>query len=485
MLFNSYAFIFAFFPLSILGRFLLGAAGKYMFGNLLLLLMSLFFYAYFNISYLPLILYSILINYGVHRFLCYANKKWARKLALVLAIVFNLGILFYYKYADFFAENINVLFQTDYPLKHLLLPLGISFFTFQQLGFVIDSYKKETKQYSFLNYALFVSYYPQLIAGPIVTYEELIPQLEDTSRQRVNWENVALGLYVFVLGLAKKVLIADLFGSVVNWGYASIESLNAINAVLVILGYTIQIYFDFSGYCDMATGIAKMMNIDLPQNFYSPYKATTITEFWNRWHMTLTRFFTRYLYIPMGGNRKGMLRMCLHTMVVFMVSGLWHGANWTFVLWGTIHGALVVLTKLLKPFVSKVPKFVRWSITFIFINATWVFFRADSIAQAFEMFARLTSSTGVAGFPFVYENTFLPLIRFVIIHILMIDHGYLSRVVLPGYVLVTLVMLFGRNTSEMTESRHLNCWQMILTSVLLVMCICSFSGLSTFLYFNF
>ena len=300
MLFNSYIFILFFLPICIAGYFAWNHFGKIKMGLAFLLGMSLWFYGYFNVKYLSIILTSIFFNY-----FCYIILKKARrtkKLLLGAAVTFNIGILFYFKYYDFFVENINLIFKTDITLKNLLLPLGISFFTFQQISFLVDAYRGEIGKYSFLEYALFVTFFPQLIAGPIVTHDELIPQLLDKGKKRFCWDNFAKGIYIFTLGLGKKVLLADTFGNAANWGFSHIDILDTTNAVIVMLSYTIQIYFDFSGYCDMALGIGKMLNIDLPINFNSPYKALTITEFWKRWHITLTRFLTKYLYFPLGGG---------------------------------------------------------------------------------------------------------------------------------------------------------------------------------------
>ena len=290
MLFNSYIFVLLFLPTTILGWFLLNRLINPTWSQLFLLIMSLWFYGYFNIKYLPIIIISILVNYSIFRLLSWTSKEKFRVYLLISGMVFNVGLLFYFKYFDFFLENINYVFHTDFILKRLVLPLGISFFSFQQLSFIIDSYNGEVPSYRFLSYALFVTYFPQLIAGPIVTHSELVPQFEDERKRNIDWDNISKGLYVFSLGLAKKVLIADTFGKAVNWGFGNIPELDSISAFIVMISYTFQIYYDFSGYSDMALGIAKMMNLDLPLNFNSPYKALTITEFWDRWHMTLTRF---------------------------------------------------------------------------------------------------------------------------------------------------------------------------------------------------
>ena len=334
MLFNSYIFVLLFLPACLAGYYLFHHIGKHRLAQCYLLAMSLWFYGYFNVKYLSVILTSIAVNYLMYSLLERDFGRKLRKAVLLAAVAFNIGILFYFKYYDFFIGNINSLFHTDFNLKALLLPLGISFFTFQQLSFVIDAYHGQVPGYGLLEYMLFVTYFPQLIAGPIVTHDELVPQFKDKSRWKVDWRNFCCGLYIFAMGMAKKVLLADTFGKAVNWGFGNIDSLDSINAFLVMLSYTFQIYFDFSGYCDMAVGIGKMMNIDFPVNFNSPYKALTITDFWDRWHITLTRFFTKYVYIPLGGNRKGKCRTYLNMMAVFLLSGIWHGANWTFILWG-------------------------------------------------------------------------------------------------------------------------------------------------------
>ena len=378
MLFNSYIFVLLFLPTTILGWFLLNRLINPTWSQLFLLIMSLWFYGYFNIKYLPIIIISILVNYSIFRLLSWTSKEKFRVYLLISGMVFNVGLLFYFKYFDFFLENINYVFHTDFILKRLVLPLGISFFSFQQLSFIIDSYNREVPSYRFLSYALFVTYFPQLIAGPIVTHSELVPQFEDERKRNIDWDNISKGLYVFSLGLAKKVLIADTFGKAVNWGFGNIPELDSISAFIVMISYTFQIYYDFSGYSDMALGIAKMMNLDLPLNFNSPYKALTITEFWDRWHMTLTRFFTKYIYIPLGGSRKGKIRTYINTLLVFLVSGLWHGANWTFVLWGGLHGGFSVFTKHYKMLFERMHPALRWLITFTFINVSWILFQSDS-----------------------------------------------------------------------------------------------------------
>ena len=344
MLFNSYVFMLAFLPLTLLGYFLLGRLPeKNQLNKVFLVLASFLFYGYNNPGYVPIIAGSILVNYALSQLMLTREKKAVRLPLMLLGLFLNLGVLFYFKYHDFFFENLNGAFGLHLTLNRLALPLGISFFTFQQLSYVIDSYKRTVPRYNILDYALFVTFFPQLIAGPIVLHSEIVPQFADAQNRHFNFDNFAPGLYAFARGLMKKVVIADTFAVAVEAGFASAQTLNTAEAWFVAIGYTLQLYFDFSGYCDMATGVGLMFNIKIPINFNSPYKSLNIREFWQRWHITLSRFLTTYIYFPLGGSRKGMARTCVNLMIVFLLSGLWHGAGWLFLLWGLMHGAASVL----------------------------------------------------------------------------------------------------------------------------------------------
>lgn len=414
----------------------------------------------------------------------------ARKLVFGLALAVNIGSLFFFKYFDFFISNVNAIFKTDIPFLRIALPLGISFFTFQQLSYIIDSYKCDNniKKYNFIDYALFVTYFPKLLSGPIVTHDEMIPQLGDESRKKFNSDNFAKGLYAFALGLGMKVIIADSFSLLVNQAFTDVSNLGTVNAILVMLAYTFQIYFDFSGYSDMAIGIGKMMNIDIAINFNSPYKAIGIIDFWKRWHITLTRFFTKYIYIPLGGNRKGNVRTYVNIMIVFLVSGIWHGSNWTFIVWGLLHGVANVITRAIDKKTgwfsqnkNKVLKVFLWLLTFVFINLTWVIFRADSLGQAGEFFRQLVHFAGVKPdielLKTMYVGGFELLGRFI-----------------PKFSIVTVVGLFAfafiasvflKNTNERTLAFKPTYSKALLTTGLLFWCIMSFAGVSSFLYWNF
>lgn len=484
MLFNSYIFVFLFFPLCLLGYFGLNKLKLYKLSQAFVLCMSLWFYGYFNSSYLLIIIGSILVNFCFYKIFQRNLNIKIKRVLTITGVAVNVLILFYYKYYDFFISNINEIFEQDFLLKNLLLPLGISFFTFQQISFVIDAYKGEVSECTLLEYASFVTYFPQLIAGPIVTHDELIPQFHDLEKKKFNWDNFSKGIYIFALGLGKKVLLADTFGNAVNWGWSNVLLLDTTNAIIVILSYTIQIYFDFSGYCDMAIGIGKMMNIDIPLNFNSPYKAITIREFWKRWHMTLTRFLTKYIYIPLGG-RSGIAITCRNIMVVYFISGLWHGANWTFVLWGIMHGLFSVITRVFENVFKKIHPIINWCITFAFVNIAWVFFRADSITNALRVIKRVVVPNFGSLNPDMARCFELPELKYVFSLFTFTEtiSPYLSIIVF--FVIAFWFLLKSNNAYEKMLEFKGTLSNAITTAVLLVLSVLSFSGISTFLYFNF
>lgn len=362
-----------------------------------LVVSSLFFYSWWNVVYLPLILVSMVFNFAIGTALTkdQEHKKVPKKQLLTVGIAGNVGLLGYFKYSDFFIENVNVLFGSDVPLLHLALPLAISFFTFQQIAYLVDSYRGETKEYDFLNYAVFVSFFPQLIAGPIVHHKEMMPQFANARNKVVNYKNIALGLFVFSIGLFKKVVIADTFAVWTENGFDRAEILTLFEAWATSLSYTFQLYFDFSGYTDMAIGAALIFNIKLPNNFNSPYKATNIQDFWRRWHITLSRFLKDYIYIPLGGNRNGSFRTYGNLMTTFIIGGIWHGAGWTFVFWGFLHGLALVLHRIWNQMGFKLNAFFGWIVTFNFVNIAWVFFRANEWDDAIKVLKGMFGFSGV------------------------------------------------------------------------------------------
>ena len=487
MLFNSYIFVFLFFPLVVAGYYGLQHFGWEKVALGFLIMMSMIFYGYNSVEYLMILITSIVLNYLLVQMMGRTGSSGFRRMLMVLGLLLNLGILFCFKYYDFFIENVNAVLRTDYHFLRLALPLGISFYTFQQLSYVIDSYRGECEQYSFLEYAAYVSFFPQLIAGPIVYHNELIPQLRAKENHRINYENMSKGIYAFALGMAKKVLIADTLSKVVTVGYANVDELNNISTIIVMICYSMQIYFDFSGYCDMAYGIGFLFNVELPVNFNSPYKAVSVRDFWDRWHMTLTRFFTKYVYIPLGGSRKGKIRTYLNVMIVFLVSGIWHGANWTFILWGIVNGLGNLFDRLFAGILDKIPRAIRIVATFSFCSIAWSIFRAESVGQGWQMIKNLQ----VIGDGKVYStitDVFNKLFEVQVIS----RAGFGSLIqIYPWLMLVIFIVilivacLFMRNTQEKVNDGRYQAGRIVTTVVLLLWSVLSLSEVSEFLYFNF
>ena len=473
--------------MAVIGYYGLHRLGRPRLALVFLTLMSMWFYGYNSAAYLFILAISIVLNYAIVRRMDKTLKKAQRRCLLALGLAVNIGILFYFKYYDFFMENVNTVFKTDFRLIGLMLPLGISFYTFQQLSYIIDSYRGECESYSFLEYASYISFFPQLIAGPIVYHSELIPAFRDKANHKPNYENLGRGIYAFALGLAKKVLLADTLSKVVFIGYDNISDLNSISVITVMVCYSLQIYFDFSGYCDMAYGIGYMFNVKLPINFNSPYKAASISEFWDRWHMTLTRFFTKYIYIPLGGSRKGKIRTYINILAVFFVSGVWHGANWTFILWGIINGIGNIFDKAFGRFFRWVPRAAGVVITFCFSTFAWSLFRSDSINTA----RRLWRHLGEAGDGRLYEpmvEAFNELLEVKALYRAGFGGLMESFPWLPLVLFIfgaALACFFGRNTQEKAAMMKFNSSEIIVVLILVMWSILSLSDVSEFLYFNF
>lgn len=471
MVFSSYIFLCCFLPIVLIGYFALSHLKNDIYQRLFLVAASLFFYGYYNVKYLILIIASIIVNYIAAYFI--QSRK--SKIIFVIGILFNIGLIGYFKYYDFFISNINSVFGTDIALRNILLPLGISFFTFQQLSFLVSVYKGEEKVEKFLYYSLFVVFFPQLVAGPIVLYSEMIPQFTDSKKRYFNAENFSKGIYMLATGLFKKAVIADTLALFVDNGFAT-ENIALVPAWLAALSYTLQIYFDFSGYSDMAIGLGQMFNIEIPFNFLSPYKSTSITEFWRRWHITLGRALSTYIYRPLGGNRKGMVRTCINLFATFLVSGLWHGASWTFVLWGALHGAAVVIERIFKKTLDKIPKFIRIAVTFLVVNALWVLFRAENFEQAMQVYRGMLNfgNLGLSQIAAIAEDS---LVNFPA----MVDIAYVV-----GLVAVLLFVVFAfRSSSEKMKSFELSKKTAVIASIMTLVSLLCLSRDSVFIYFNF
>jgi D-alanyl-lipoteichoic acid acyltransferase DltB (MBOAT superfamily) len=412
MLFNSYAFIFIFLPGTLAAFFLAARLGSRP-AIACLLLSSIGFYAWWNPVYVTLLISSILFNYVIGMALLNEQRKNAilsRKSVLVFGITSNLALLSYYKYANFFISNASPDLASTLGTAAIILPLGISFFTFTQIAFLVDCYRGEVRDYSLVNYGLFVTYFPHLIAGPVLHHKEIMPQFSRESTFTPSYANLATGLTIFSIGLFKKVVIADgvaPFSSPVFESVAAGNPVTFSDAWFAALAFHFQLYFDFSGYSDMAIGISWMFGVSLPLNFYSPYKALNIIEFWHHWHMTLSRFLRDYLYIPLGGNRKGTIRRYINLLLTMLLGGLWHGAGWTYVIWGALHGVALAINHAWHAVRQRLGQeslpsgrlgaWIARIATTVFVVVAWVFFRASDHHDAINMLESMAGMNGVDG----------------------------------------------------------------------------------------
>ena len=490
MLFNSHEFIFLFLPVSFFVYFYLNKKKLIEIGKGWLVLSSLFFYSWWDVNYLPLILGSILFNYVIGRSLnqtSYFIRKEliSRRLILFFGILLNLTLLAYFKYVDFFIESINYTFGTDINIINLTLPLAISFFTFQQITYLVDSYRKETNDYTFLNYAVFVTFFPQLIAGPIVHHREMMPQFNNIRNKVRNYRNIVLGFYIFSIGLFKKVVLADNLSVWANNGFDVAEELNLLEAWATSLSYTFQLYFDFSGYADMAIGLALLFNIKLPINFNSPYKALNIRDFWRRWHMTLSRFLKEYVYIPLGGSRGSDFKTYNNLLATFIIGGIWHGAGWMFILWGAIHGVSIIIHRVWQLTTIKLPKIIAWFITFNFVNITWIFFRAKDWDSAHKVISSMLNLDNIV-IPSMLENKMYFLSEYGIkfgefnknIGSTLVNNLVILFLLILGFVIV--ICFNNMNNIKLKMGS-----QFLFSSILALIAISLMGKEVEFLYFNF
>jgi len=400
MLFNSYPFILLFLPVVLAGYFWLGRRSNLV-PVIWLALASLAFYAIGNWQFVALLLISIAFNYGVGHLLIVAKLGLTqRKAALALGVAGDLVVLGIFKYASFATENINALFGTHFAV-HILLPVGISFYTFTQIAFLVDAYRGQVAAYALPHYVLFVTYFPHLIAGPILHHKDMIPQFERKETKHPDAHLILCGVIIFAIGLFKKTCLADGIQPLVALAFEA-RSPSFDQAWLGALAYTFQLYFDFSGYSDMAIGISLTFGIFLPVNFNSPYKATSIVDFWRRWHMTLSQFLRDYLYIPLGGNRHGRLLRYVNLMITMLLGGLWHGAAWTFVAWGALHGAYLCVNHAFNALAPKIPSVLARPariagalLTFLAVVVAWVFFRAVSVAWALRVLHAMVDPSNI------------------------------------------------------------------------------------------
>ncbi len=497
MLFNSYIFIAVFLPTTLLCYYLLRARVGGEASFVLLCLASLVYYGYWKVSYLPILIASILGNYYLGMILSKLEDGATKRHTLVFGVLANLAALGYYKYANFFVENLEAVFGLSLPHPNIVLPLAISFFTFQQIAYLVDAYRGEVREYRFIHYCLFVTFFPQLIAGPIVHHKEMLPQFMDRARGVFDSQLFWLGVVQFSMGLFKKVVIADnlaLYASPVFGAADQGASLSMTEAWVGSLAYTFQLYFDFSGYSDMALGIGRMFGINLPINFNSPYKSLSISDFWRRWHMTLSRFLRDYLYIALGGNRRGQVRRYVNLFLTMLLGGLWHGASWNFVVWGALHGGYLVVNHAwshgrkrlgLDGSAGRAYQLFAWTVTFLAVVVAWVVFRAETFGGALRIYS---AALDVGSFSAT--------------SLFAAELGVLSSPA-QGLALIVasaLLAFFGPNAQDLLgfpdpaagetgmqrePSARLKLVLSIFTPLLLVLSIASMNQISEFLYFQF
>ena len=491
MLFNSYEFIFVFLPISFFVYFYLNHKRLTIASKAWLIFASLFFYSWWNVMYLPLILMSILFNYMISSMMVEydveKNKLCSRKFLFQLGLVFNIGLLSYFKYTDFFIANVNLTFGTNIDFLQLALPLAISFFTLQQIAFLVDSYEGLVKEKSFINYAVFVTFFPQLIAGPIVHHKEMMPQFFSVRNKVMSFRNIALGLFIFSIGFFKKAVLADTFAVWATAGFDTATTLNLFEAWATSLSYTFQLYFDFSGYTDMAIGAALLFNIKLPINFSSPYKATGMIDFWKRWHITLTNFITTYIYTPIirSFNKLSFNKAMFATVITFLIAGLWHGASWMFIIFGGLNGLGIVVNHYWQKKIKiKMNRHLAWFITFNFINITFVFFRAKEWDDAAKVLESMFSLDNIVLHP-LFQNKLEFLTQYGISFGGMFEHILGSRWTIVMLFFAFIFIHLFNNSVEKLESLKLNYKTAIFSGLIFICGMLSFYQISEFLYFNF
>jgi len=465
MLFNSFEFLLFFLPVTLVVYFLLIRTGHTPASRYWLFFASLFFYSWWNPFYLPLIVGSILFNFFIGKQLNGIHPVTFKRKMLWIGILVNIGMLVYFKYCNFFIDNLNLLIEDKIILARIILPLGISFFTFQQVSYLIDSYNGKAKDYDFLSYSLVVTFFPHLIAGPIVQYKDVIPQFEQSDNLKFNSFNFSKGLYIFFIGITKKVIIADSFAVLANQGYSNTSSLNLLDSWMTSLSYSFQLYFDFSGYSDMAIGLALLFNINLAINFNSPYRALTIQDFWRRWHITLSSFLRDYLYIPLGGNRHGEFNTLRNLLLTFVLGGLWHGAGWTFIFWGFLHGFGQIVFTLWKKTSLRLPDWLAWFVTFNYVNLAWVFFRSSSWREAIQL---LEGMLGLRGLGSLHSSV-------------------LTDLSLVPLLLIGVVLLFYKNSIELAQEFKTDYKHFAYLFILMIAGLIFMNSITAndFLYFDF
>ena len=501
MLFNSYEFMLAFMPVFIIGYFLIRHFYRedkrlMRLCNLWIIAGSLVFYALFGVRNVLVLLASIVLNAIFTLVLnSIRGKDASHRLMLAIGILLNVLALLFFKFSGVF------------------FPIAISFYTFNQIAYLVDFYRGDIEEFDLLEYLSYILFFPKLLQGPLMSYGDFRTQLKESAKKSLDWELIMRGLLLISLGMFKKVILADTIGKAVDYGYNSLATLGWWEAVLVAVFYSFQLYFDFSGYCDVASGICMIFGFELSLNFDSPYKAVNIIDFWNRWHITLTKFFTRYIYIPLGGSRKGNVRTYVNILIVFLVSGLWHGSGWTFIVWGAMHGVLNMITRAITNVAARKHENVlstgeninhnknqtiveklfdhlancgKRIFTFICVTIAWVFFRANTISAAALLFKRMFSG-GIRPYYSDFANYFrLDEIWYVFKLTPIVKFNFAWDLCMwLFFAFSIIVVFFGKSAINYAKECKIGIGTTLLTAALLVWCVLSFGGVSTFLYMNF
>ncbi len=465
MIFSTFIFTLLFLPTVFAIYFCLNRIHKESLGKLWLVLASLFFYWYGSPSFFPFFMGSIIFNYfcGVTLNSLFSRRKnIKKKIVLTLGILLNTALLGYYKYTDFFIANYNFFTDSDYPLKNILLPIGISFFTFQLIAYLVDSSKGETGDYKIINYLMFITFFPQLIVGPIVHHKEVVPQYVDPSTKRINFDNISVALFLFFLGCSKKLIIADTLTPIAQTAFDHLNDLSVIDAWLAPTSYTISYYFDLSGYADMAIGIGLMFNIKIPINFNSPYKSRNFAEYWNRWHITLSRFLGDYIFRSVKKKGGSSLNFYFAIFVTFLVSGFWHGAGWNFVVWGIVNGLFVISAYMMRSANLKLPFIIAWGLTFAGVVGTRLLFVSSSVHDAIIVFKKAIS-----------------------IHQFSLDHPYSNLTQVKFTAIGLIITLLFPNSNELRDKFRPRFRFAVATTVLILIALTNMGKVEKFLYFQF
>jgi len=476
VIFSSYSFILIFLPITFLGYRLFNAFKLYDVAKLWLVFASLYFYAQGSASFVWIFIADVLFNLTVGAQLIQAHKAnavWNKRILLAVGLAANILFLGYYKYYNFAIENINFLTGQTYALLQIALPLGISFFTFQFIAYLVDCYRGKALETSIIDFLLFVTFFPQLIVGPIVHQTDVVPQFNDKKQPLFNKTNMMLGMVLFSIGCAKKILLADpLTGYAVAY-FNDTASGDTLTAWLSSFSYTLSYYFDLSGYADMAIGLGLFFNIKLPSNFNSPYKARNFREYWQRWHMTLSRFLSDYIFRSVYRKGKGSFNFYFAVMVTFLVSGFWHGAGWQFVLWGILNGVFVCMSHFMYRNNLKLPFIIAWVITFAGVVGTRILFVSDSMKESLQVFRTMFSAKDFANMD----------MSLVLNHVATFAAYHLYVIAL--LIVAMLISFFGRSTTQLMNEYKPKYWHAAAAAVLFGISLSQMTSVSNFLYFQF